>query len=371
MVSAEFSPAACLKRLLSSDHLNRNFHIADVIVGQGRPAFIIAEAGVNHMGSTDMACELIRAARQAGADCVKFQTFKAERVATASAPKAMYQTLTTDPQESQIEMLRKLELKESDYKRLMAVCRQEKIIFMSTPYNEEDVDFLVAMEVPAFKAASIHLVEPEFLKLLARTGKPLIVSTGMATLDEVATAVDAIRQTGNENFVLLQCTTNYPSRIEESNLNAMHTMHSQFDCLIGYSDHTQSNIACIASIALGACVIEKHFTLDNTLPGPDQLNSETPGSFRKLVEDIRATEKALGSADKTPAASEMLNMHAMRRSITARRSIRGGQRIEASDLTCRRPADGIRPDRWTSVVGRTARRDIAQDTQITQDDLTD
>jgi N-acetylneuraminate synthase/N,N'-diacetyllegionaminate synthase len=244
-------------------------HIDGRRIGPSAPVFVIAEAGVNHNGDREVALRLVDAAREAHVDCVKFQTFKAERVSTPTAPKAAYQLEVTDPAESQVAMLRALELNERAYPALLAACRKAGVAFMSTPYNEEDIAFLVSLDVPALKLASIHAAEPSFLRAAAVTQRPLILSTGMCTMDEVKRAVDVVHGAGNRDLVVLQCTTNYPSAIADANLRAMVTMRDQLGVRIGYSDHTQSDTACIAAVALGACVIEKHFTLDKTMPGPD------------------------------------------------------------------------------------------------------
>jgi len=325
------------------------------------PVFIIAEAGVNHNGDPAMAAELIRAACRTGADCVKFQTFKAERVVTAAAPKARYQLGTTDPAESQLDMLRKLELGEPHYRTLLDLARAEGIACISTPYNEEDVDFLDALGISAFKLASISCAEPSFLRYVAEKGRPIILSTGMATLDEVRSAVAAIHATGNPQLVLLQCTTNYPSRIEDTNLRAMLTLRDATGVLAGYSDHTPSHTACIAAVALGACMIEKHFTLDKSLPGPDQSTSCDPAEFTALVRAIRDTELALGHGRKEPAEIETINAIGMRRSIAARVNIPIGTTLTAAMLTLKRPATGLAPVLIDQLIGRTATREIAAD----------
>ena len=340
-------------------------------IGSHYGTFVIAEAGVNHNGDVAMAKELVLAAKRAGADCVKFQTFKASRVVTASAPKAKYQTLVTDPAESQIDMLRKLELDENAYGDLIQLCKAEGLVFTSTPYNEEDIAFLDALDVPVLKAASIHLAEPRFLKRMAQTGRPLIVSTGMATWDELTQAVQTIRSTGNEKFILLQCTTNYPSAVIDTNLKCMVAMRDRFECLVGYSDHTQSHIPCLGAVALGACMIEKHFTLDKFLPGPDHSTSETPDSLAALVRAVRTMEEALGTSNKSPTEAERANMEGMRRSIVARRHIAAGQVIGDDDLTSKRPATGISPSNWGQVVGMTATRTIPSGAMLEWDDLND
>ncbi len=330
-------------------------------VGDNEPVFIIAEAGVNHMGSQDIAIKLIEEAKLSGADCVKFQTFKADRIVSKSAPKANYQNHTTDPDESQYDMLKALEIDENIYGDLINSCNDNNILFMSTPYNEEDIDFLDDLNVQIFKAASIHIAEPRFLKHMANKGKPMIISTGMATLDEIDIAIKTILDAGNDNFVVMQCTSNYPSLIEECNLKAMLEMKSKYECLVGYSDHTQTNISAITAVALGACVIEKHFTLDKTLPGPDQSTSESPEGFKVLVNQIREAEIALGDKEKSPTVSEKKNIFAMRRSIVANKDIKKGEEIKSSDLTFKRPVIGITPVEIEDVVGTYAIDDISKD----------
>jgi N-acetylneuraminate synthase/N,N'-diacetyllegionaminate synthase len=349
--------------------MNKSFYIGSHQLGLGHPALVIAEAGVNHNGDVDMAAELIRAARRAGADCVKFQTFKAERVVTADAPKANYQMRETDPRQSQLAMLRSLELSESAYGDLIALCATEGLMFTSTPYNEEDVAFLHALDVPVLKSASMHLTEPRFLQRMAETGRPLIVSTGMATWDELYEAVQAIRATGNDRFVLLQCTTNYPSLVRDTHLHAMVEMGRRLQCLVGYSDHTQSHVPCLGAVAMSACVIEKHFTLDKSLVGPDHSTSETPEDFARLVQGIRTMEEALGGSEKQPTDAERANMLGMRRSIVARRSMPAGYTIADEDLTCKRPASGIAPKEWPRLVGRKIARPVAAGALLQWDDL--
>ncbi len=344
--------------------MSKTVQIGGRLIGDGQPCFIIAEAGVNHNGDIDMARQLIHEAKRIGADCVKFQTFKAERVVTRSAPKAQYQLQTTDPQQSQVEMLRELELDFAAYRDLLKLAHDLDIVLISTPYNVEDVDFLDELGFPAFKLASIHLVEPYLLQYVARKDKPLLISTGMGTLSEVDAAVRSIRETGNQQFVVLQCTTNYPSRPEDANLRAMPAMRDALDVLVGYSDHTQTDSACIASIALGACVIEKHFTLDTSLPGPDHSSSADPAMFARLIRNIRETEQTLGTGIKIPCAIEQENAVGMRRSIVAKRDIATGETITADMLTFKRPATGLSPMLFDEVVGRVAISDIPTDTLL-------
>jgi len=343
--------------------------IQNKIIGSEHPVFIIAEAGVNHNGDIDLAKRLVREAKECGADCVKFQTFKAERVVTENAPKAKYQLKTTDPGESQIDMLKKLELPQEAYKEIIQCCQENEIIFLSTPYNIEDVEFLNDLGVPAFKLASISAAEPWFAAYTARKGKPIILSTGMATLEEVDETVREILETGNEDLILLQCTTNYPSRLEDANLRAMRTICNAFDVLVGYSDHTQDDTACIVSVALGATVIEKHFTLDKNIPGPDQSSSYDPKEFARLVRNIRNAEKVLGSARKEPCEIEKINAEGMRRSIVVRHSIKEGTVITVDMLAFKRPGTGISPGLLPQIVGRRVQHSLSEDTMINWSDL--
>ncbi len=344
--------------------MSESFSINNRNIGNGLPVFIIAEIGVNHNGDVDLAIKMIQEAARCGADCVKFQTFKAERVALNNAPKAEYQLKVTDSKESQIDMLRKLELPFDAYTKIIDCCEREGVIFMSTPYNTEDVDFLEELDVPAYKLASIHAVEPSFAKYIAKTGKPIILSTGMATLEEVAQTVKSIRETGNSDLVLLQCTTNYPSRLEDVNLRAMQTMSEALNVQVGYSDHTQSDIATIVAVGLGATVIEKHFTINKSLEGPDQSTSSNPEEFSRLVQTIRNTETILGSAKKEPCDIEKKNAPGMRRSIVAKCDIKKGEVIAEDMLTFKRPATGLSPMEMHNLLGKKAKEDILEDALI-------
>ncbi len=339
--------------------------IAGRSIGSGNPCFIIAEAGVNHNGDTDLALKLVEAAKKTGADCVKFQTFSADRIVTDEAPKAQYQLKTTDPKESQKAMLKKLELSPDAYQDVVKACEKAGILFLSTPYSIEDIDFLDALGVPAFKFASMHIFEPSLLRYAASKGKPIIISTGMATLEEVRTGLEAMRSAGKADVVLLQCTTNYPSQIEDANLRAMQTMAEELNVLVGYSDHTQTNTACVASIALGACVIEKHFTLDTSMEGPDQSTSYDPEEFTQLVQVIRETEAALGSGKKMPSPAEVANATGMRRSIVAACDIPEGTVLEEQMLTLKRPATGVLPIHWDTVIGQKLKKALKENEMLT------
>jgi N,N'-diacetyllegionaminate synthase len=347
----------------------RPLQIAGHTIGPGHPVFVIAEAGVNHNGSTATALKLVDAAAGAKVDCVKFQTFKAERVATPDAPKAAYQMEVTDPGESQMAMLKALELDHSAYPGLMAACRKAGLVFMSTPYSEEDIAFLVGLGVPALKLSSISAPEPTMLRAAAAAGLPVILSTGMCTMDEVKRAVATFHGAGNDKLILLQCTSNYPSAVADANLRAMVTMADQLNVQIGYSDHTQSDTACIAAVALGARVIEKHFTLDKTMQGPDQPTSLEPAEMTRLMIGIREAEAALGTGVKEPSANEARNIAGTRRGIVARRAIAKGAKITAEDLIVKRPLSELPAAAWDQVVGATAAREVPEGRALTGADL--
>lgn len=335
-----------------------NIKISQRIIGNESPCFIIAEAGVNHNGDLNLAKKLVISAKEVGADCVKFQTFKADKLASVHAPKANYQLKTTDPKESQVDMLKKLELPFDAYSELIDLCKKIDIIFMSTPYNEEDVLLLESLGVDAFKLASISMVEPSFLEYVARRKKPIILSTGMATLGEVESGVNVISATGNNQLILLQCTTNYPTELQEVNLRAMNTIKNATNCLVGFSDHTQSNLSSIAAVAIGATVVEKHFTLDKSLPGPDQSSSYDPIEFRSLVCQIRDVEKLLGVKEKTPSLSEMKNIAGMRRSVVAKMDIPAGTKIDGAMLSLMRPATYTLAKDIDLLIGKIAKKDL-------------
>lgn len=347
----------------------RKIKIGSFNVGHDYPCFIIAEAGVNHNGDLNIAKELVKQAKLSGADCVKFQTFKAERLITKNAPKADYQNKTTDPRESQFDMLKKIELPKEMHLELIQYCNELDILFMSTAYNVEDVDFLDELEVDAFKLASISAAEPSFVKYTAKKNKPIILSTGMATMSEIDEAVRACRDVENLDLILLQCTTNYPSKSEDSNILAMDTIKKAFEIEVGYSDHTKSDISCIAAVALGAKVIEKHFTIDKSLPGPDHSSSLTPDEFKRLVKNIRETEQCLGSRIKTPTDIEIINSIGMRRSIVVKKPIKKGITITEDFLTFKRPADGIKPSMIDYFLGKKANKNLEINDRINFSDI--
>lgn len=345
--------------------MDQRITIGSTIIGSGSPAFIIAEAGVNHNGDPKIAMELVRAAKIAGADCVKFQTFSAARVATQHAPKAAYQLERTDPAESQVAMLRKLELPLIAYPQLLELCQSLGIAFLSTPYNFQDVDVLERLGVPAFKLASIHCTELPMVAYAARTRRPVLLSTGLATLDDVVAAARAFEGAGNTALVLLQATTDYPARAAEANLRAMETMRRATGALVGYSDNSDRTDLCVVAVAAGACVIEKHFTLDRGLPGPDHAASADPTSFAAMVEQVRRVEAMLGTGEKVITPGEARNAVGMKRSLVASRTIGEGETITVAALDFRRPATGLLPNAWFDVIGQRARVRIPADTTIT------
>jgi len=332
--------------------------------------YIIAEAGVNHNGDVNIAIKLIAAAKQAGADAIKFQTFQAEDLVTPDAPKATYQAEQTGSDETQFEMLQKLELDQATHHQLMAECERQGIEFLSTPFDLESARFLVEAGMSRIKIPSGELTNLPFIKSLAAMGPPLIVSTGMATLTEVEAAVAAIRSVAPDRPVtLLQCTSNYPAAPADANLRAMVTMREACNTPVGYSDHVPDNTVAFAAVALGAQLVEKHLTLDCDMEGPDHAASIEPESFEALVRGIRTVESALGSGIKEPAASEHNTATVARRSIVAARQLSAGTVLAEEDLAFRRPGTGLPPSAIQQVLGRTLLRDLPPKTLLAESDL--
>jgi N,N'-diacetyllegionaminate synthase len=340
-------------------------------VGAGEPCFIIAEAGVNHNGDIRLAKKLIDAASEAKADAVKFQTFHAESVVTKDAEKAEYQKEITCSRETQYDMIKKLELNEDDFKRLNDYCKRKGIIFMSSPFDEESVDFLYKLNVPAFKIASGEITNFPLLRKIARKGRPIILSTGMSTIGEIREALDAIKEEDTTDIILLHCITQYPTRPDDVNLKAIETLRKKFKVPVGFSDHTLGIHISIASVALGACMIEKHFTLDRDLPGPDHKASLEPNELRSMVTAIREVEKALGDGVKMPTEDEEEIKKIARRSIIAKENIDEGSIIERGMLCFKRPGTGIEPKSMGKVVGSKAKKAIRKDEIITMDKIHD
>lgn len=331
-----------------------------------RRTLIIAEAGVNHNGDLQMAKRLIDEAAAAGADLVKFQTFNASRQVTRSAKKADYQTQTTDSSESQHTMLQRLELTEAMHHELIAQCNSRKIGFFSTGFDVESVDLLVRLGQEQFKIPSGEITNLPYLRHIGQLGKKIILSTGMATLGEIEAAIDVLEQAGTSRSMLtiLHCTTEYPTPMAEVNLRAMQSLHTAFGVDVGYSDHTQGIEVAIAAVALGASVIEKHFTLDRTLPGPDHQASLEPAELSAMVSAIRNIETALGDGIKRLMPSEARNKPVARKSLVARRAIKAGEVFTAENITTKRPGSGISPMRWDDFLGKQAPRDFAADELI-------
>ena len=343
--------------------IGMKIRIEDKLIGEEEPCFIIAEAGVNHNGSVELAKKLIDAAKDAGADAVKFQTFKAESVVVKDAQKAEYQKETTG-EGSQYEMIKKLELAEEDFRELADYAEKKDIMFLSSPFDKESVDLLYELDVPAFKVGSGEITNFSLLRYIAKKGMPIILSTGMSILGEVEEALDVIRSEGVEDIILLHCVSNYPARIEDVNLRAMGTLKQAFKLPVGFSDHTLGITAPIAAVALGACVIEKHFTLDRNLPGPDHKASLEPDELKEMVKAIREVEKALGNGIKKPTKEEEEVKKVARKSIVAKVDISKDEIITEDMLDVKRPGTGIEPKYLKFIIGRKAKEDIKKDDVI-------
>jgi N,N'-diacetyllegionaminate synthase len=348
--------------------INNNIKIENKLIGENNPCFIIAEAGVNHNGSLETAKKLIDVAADAKVDAVKFQTFKAEKLVTKDANQAEYQTKNIGKEESQFDMLKRLELKDEFHKILKDYSEKKGLIFMSTPFDEDSIDFLDELGVKIFKAGSSELNNLPYLKKMASKGKPMIISTGMSTLDEIKESVSTIKKI-NSNLVVLHCTTNYPTHYSEVNLRAIKTMKKELNCLIGYSDHTEGIIVPIVAVAMGATVIEKHLTLDKNMKGPDHKASLEPNELKEMVNKIRLVEKILGSKNKEPTKSELKISKVIRKSIITRQDISKNEKITTEMLIIKRPGTGLKPKHLSKVIGRKAIRNIKKDELISFNDL--
>jgi N,N'-diacetyllegionaminate synthase len=324
-------------------------------IGPGEPVFVIAEAGVNHNGDPQRAKKMVDAAAEAGADAVKFQTFSAERLVTAAALEGGRDDPAAPALQSQIEMLRRLELSPQAHRELHSLCEARRILFLSTPFDERSADLLEGLGVLAFKIGSGELTHLAFLDYIARKRKPVMLSTGMAYLSEVDEATRVIRNAGCDQLILLHCVSAYPAAPSQANLRAMRAMSEAFQMPVGYSDHTLGSEVALAAVALGACVIEKHFTLDRTLPGPDHHVSLEPRELGAMVRSIRTVERALGRGIKEPGQSELANRIAVRRSLVAVQNIPAGTRIHKDMITAKRPATGLPPGCLDWLIGRRAR----------------
>ena len=325
--------------------------------------YIIAEAGVNHNGDINLAYKLVDAAKAAGVDCIKFQTFKSENLVSHTAQKAEYQKAATGDS-SQQDMLKQLELSFGEFVSLKEYCDRKGICFLSTPFDFESIEFLNSIEMPFWKIPSGEVTNYPYLVALAKTGKPVVMSTGMCEIQEVEDAIAVLRENGTSDIKLLHCNTEYPTPYEDVNLRAMKTLRDAFGVEVGYSDHTKGIEVPIAAVAMGASVIEKHFTLDRNMEGPDHKASLEPQELKQMVDSIRHIEAALGSGDKKPSPSEKKNMAVARKSIVAAARIKAGDILTEENITVKRPGNGICPMRWKEVLGTRAVRDFEEDELI-------
>lgn len=323
--------------------------------------YIIAEAGVNHNGDFELAKKMIEVAKESGVDAIKFQTYQAEKLVTVKSKKAEYQQKNTVNTESQLEMLKKLQLSHNEFAELKNYCKTIGIEFLSAPFDLESIDFLYQLEIGRWKIPSGEITNLPYLIKVAKTQLPVILSTGMATLQEVAEAVDVLKKYGSTEIALLHCTTEYPAPFDEINLKAMLTMREEFKLPIGYSDHTMGIEIPIAAAAMGASIIEKHFTLDRAMDGPDHKASLEPDQLKAMVKAIRHVEAAFGDGIKQPVHSEINNISIARKSIVASKRISKGELFTENNLTAKRPGDGISPMRWFEVLGKKAVRDFEED----------
>ena len=325
---------------------------------------VIAEAGVNHNGDVGLAKQMIEAAASAGADYIKFQTFKAEKLVVGSAGKADYQKKNTGSDESQLQMLRKVELTQDDFSQLKAYCDKSDIGFISTPFDMDSIDFLETLNMDFWKIPSGEVTNYPYLLRIAGTGKPVVMSTGMCDVDEIAEAVRVLSENGCHDIKLLHCNTMYPTPYEDVNLRAMLTLREEFRVPVGYSDHTLGIEVPIAAVAMGAVVIEKHFTLDKSMEGPDHKASITPDELKQMVCSIRNIEMSLGDGTKRVTPSEKANRSVARKSIVAAVDIKAGEAFSEENVTVKRPGTGISPMRWQEVIGSRASRDFKKDEMI-------
>jgi len=328
--------------------------------------FIIAEAGVNHNGELKLAKKLIDVAKMAGADAVKFQTFKAETLASENAQKADYQKKNTSSSETQYDMLKKLELSHDMHIELIKYCKEKNILFLSSPFDCDSIDDLESINMPIFKIPSGEITHVPYLRKIGALNKPTILSTGMCTIDDIEFGMNILLNAGLDktNLSLLHCTTEYPCPFEDVNLNAIKTMRDHFELPVGYSDHTQGIEIALAAVAMGASIIEKHFTIDKSMPGPDHKASLDPDELRALVKGVRNIELAMGNGEKTPSASEIKNIPIARKSIVAKIKIEKGDAYTEENLICKRPGHGVSPTHWDDVIGKFASKSYEVDELI-------
>ena len=325
---------------------------------------IIAEAGINHNGDMELAKRMIQSAKDAGADIVKFQTGKTNYVMSKFAGKAEYQKETTGQDGSMLDMCLDLTLPYEAFDELAAECKRVGITFLSTPFTVDSVAYLNDFDMPFWKIPSGEITHLPYLIAIAKTKKPVVMSTGMCYMEEIEEALHVLQENGTEKITLLHCNTEYPTPFEDVNLRAMLTIKERFGVDVGYSDHTRGIEVAVAAVALGACIIEKHFTLDRNMPGPDQKASLEPDELKNMVDAIRNIEKALGDGVKKPSPSEARNIEAARKSIVALRDIKKGEILTEDNIMAKRPANGISPMKWFEVIGTKAVRDFVEDEPI-------
>tara|TARA_Y100001970_G_scaffold2704_1_gene3157 strand:+ start:9667 stop:10686 length:1020 start_codon:yes stop_codon:yes gene_type:complete len=336
-----------------------------------KSTLIIAEAGVNHNGSINRAKEMIEVAAQAGADFVKFQTFRAEALVTRYAVKAKYQENLTDSNESQFGMIKKLELDLNAHQILIQHCKKQNIGFLSTPFDHESIDLLSHLNIPFYKIPSGEITNLPYLRHIGSIRKPIIMSTGMSTIDEVNNALKILLEAGakKDKITILHCNTEYPTPIEDVNLNAMLTIREKTGVQVGYSDHTLGIEVPIAAVALGAKIIEKHFTLDRNLPGPDHFSSLDPDQLKSMIISIRNIEKCMGNGEKKPTKSELQNISIARKSIVAKKPIKKGEKFSVNNLTIKRPGTGINPMDWDRILDKKSKNNYNIDDLISDKDI--
>lgn len=340
---------------------NKEISIFNKEISENSKTFIIAEAGVNHNGSMEIAKKLVDVAVEAGVDAVKFQTFKTNKLILNNIEKAPYQKNTTNASENQYEMLKRLEVSKEQNKELMMYCKEKGILFLSTPFEKDSLDELDELGVPAFKIAATDLTNIQFLRQVASKGKPIILSAGMCYLEEVKMALEAIEKI-NKDVIVLQCTANYPIQDEEANIKVVQTLRNEFDILVGYSDHSQGVGASPYAVALGAKVIEKHFTLDRNMEGPDHKASVTPDELKRLVQDIRRVEKYLGDGVKMPTSSEQMTRKSLQKCLVAAKDIQEGEQFTNENVVAKRTGgQGISALYFDEVIGKTAKEHFMHD----------
>lgn len=326
--------------------------------------YIIAEAGVNHNGNIEIAKEMVDSAKAAGADCIKFQTFVSKNIVSKNAKKAEYQQQSTAANESQLEMLKKLELSFEEFIELNNYCRIKDIEFLSTGFDFDSIDFLSSLNMKRWKIPSGEITNLPYLIKIAKLNKPIILSTGMSTMEEIKDALDILVKYGAGEITVLHCTTEYPTPYGDVNLSAMNIIKQKFNVPVGYSDHTKGIHISIAAVARGATVIEKHFTLNRKMEGPDHKASLEPTELKEMVNAIRNIEVAIGDGNKIPASSEVKNIVIARKSIVANRCIKKGEVFTEENITVKRPGNGISPMKWFEVIGNVAKRDFEEDELI-------